>query len=94
MVDTSAHLAQGRLVGHPECAMAGWGQGMVEDRFLDLLGRPVGMESPGADDLVEHIINAIGLEVAPDLVKTGSGCSRARRRSRPAPGSSPAELIE
>ena len=49
--------------------MTGVGQGMIEDRRLDLGGHSVGMRPLGAGQAVEQPIGAVGLKVAPDLIE-------------------------
>ncbi len=46
---------------------------MLEHGLLDLGRYPVGMRAPGAGQPVDQPLGAIGLEVAPDLVKLLAG---------------------
>jgi hypothetical protein len=61
--------AQHQLLGDPHRAVTGVGQGMIEDRRLDLGGHSVGMRPLGAGRAVEQPIGAVGLKVAPDLIE-------------------------
>lgn len=60
---------QHQFVGDPQGAVAGMGQGVVENRLFDLLGYPVRVRPPRAGQPVDQASRAVGLEVAPDLVK-------------------------
>jgi hypothetical protein len=61
-------MPQHQLLSDPHRAVAGVGQGMIEDRRLDLGRHPIGVRSPGPGQLVEQPVGAVGLKVAPDLV--------------------------
>ena len=61
--------AQHELLGDPHRAVAGVGEGMIEDRRLDLGSHPVGVRPLGTGQAVEQPLGAIGLKVAPDLIE-------------------------
>ena len=61
--------AQHELLGDPHRAVAGVGEGMIEDRRLDLGRHSVGVRSPSTGQAVEQSIGAVGLKVAPDLIE-------------------------
>lgn len=72
----AAHAAGGDLEAlqpqflfDPERAMAGMGEGVIEDRGLDLGRDPVRVRTLGAGQPVDQPLGAIGLEVAADLVE-------------------------
>ena len=61
--------AQHELLGDPHRAVAGVGEGMIEDRRLDLGRHSVRVRSPSTGQAVEQSIGAVGLKVAPDLIE-------------------------
>ena len=61
--------AQHELLGDPHRAVAGVGEGMIEDRRLDLCRHPVGVRPLDAGQTVEQPIGPVGLKVAPDLIE-------------------------
>ena len=60
---------QHQLLGNPHRAVAGVGEGMIEDRRLDLCRHPVGVRPLDAGQTVEQPIGPVGLKVAPDLIE-------------------------